>query len=324
MKKNRFALPVVLILTITALFLAAGCPNPASGPETQTPEPAAPTWSPVSSVNELIGVWEGTTRLELAGDDESGLSEGSIGIIATIIYERLEDSAEIILKFDYSDYLDAILADNSGSGYTKDSLWTYITNSLSGSGYIPGNYVLLTRQTVYANHLLNADDLLINGDKTKLKQIMAQHEFALMGIGVTGDAELILDKIAQYPASLFVKGEDMGGGEEIIRVKILSTSEDVEKAILGIGQVNAAFDNDGDAALYNLAATSIRGNLSEKFRLPAGKYFVKASIYRGSFIGWLHLRSESFTVDNGDIVTVTYDYIEYEPGTYRMGLAVSR
>jgi hypothetical protein len=175
----------------------------------------------------------------------------------------------------------------------------------------------------FTSWLTETEDFLINTEKNKIKMLMPKHDFALMGMNVASDVTLVLQKTASRPATLIVKGGDgIGAGEYVIAVKILSVTEDTQMEFLGIGQYNENFNNDGNNAVFSHATTNFGRGKSESFRVPRGKYAVKISVYRGSFLGWLHCKSDSFIIENGGIGTLTYDYVEYPNGETRAGLAL--
>jgi hypothetical protein len=123
----------------------------------------------------------------------------------------------------------------------------------------------------------------------------------------------------ETPAALIITNDKgNGAGEYIERIKILSTDEDMEKQRLGIGESNDNYNNDGDATIYREIETSISRGSSKTLEIAAGKYYVKITIYRGSFLGWLHCQSRSFSISEGQTLNLTYDYIEGEG----MGLSV--
>jgi hypothetical protein len=295
-----------IFTAVTVFFglLFAVCDN-GSNPDT-TPKPD--TWSVIKNVADIAGVWEGASQIELLGDGVILPSSGLIDFKATFMNERLESRVDMVLKIDFSSYLDGIIALNPDSGYTKDSLWAEYKKNLSGSGYNAGNYFIIGSDYTYTSSMTETDDFLINTGKNKIKMLMTKYDFALMGMAVASDVTLILNKIAVRPAALIIKGGDeIGGGEYIIAVKINSTTEDTQMEGLGIGQYNENFVNDGNDVPFSYASTNLGRGRSQTFMVPGGKYAVKISIYRGSFLGWRHYKSQSFTIENGGIGTLTYD-----------------
>jgi hypothetical protein len=311
------------LLIAVSLALAAACDD-GSMPDSNQKDNTE-VWSVIKSQNDLAGVWEGSSNIEFLGDEEHGIAAGDVGINIKILYQRNWEKADLVVTEDFSDYLDTLLVDNPESAYTKDSLWTEVKNTFSGSGYSAGNYYISIRQPVYVTTLLNADDLLINPAKNKIKQLMPKSDFAYFGVNVASDITTILDKVSSNPAALIIKNDNgNGAGEYIKNVKILRTGEPVEKALLGIGQNNENYNNDGESPLYLQSATNTGRGSFLTFNVPADTYYIKVSLYRGGFLGWLHCQSESFTIDDGEVVTLTYAYIEYDDGSMRMGIALSR
>jgi len=306
MKSSKHFIPTAVIVFFGLLF--SGCDN---GTNPNTPQ-VIETWGVIKNAADIAGVWEGSSQIELLGDGNILPVSGFISFKATFMNERLESTVDMVLKIDFSSYLDAIIAVNPNSGYTKDSLWAEYKTSLSGSGYNAGNYFIITGDYTYTFLMTETDEFLINTGKNKIKTVMRKYDFALMGMSVASDVILILDKIASRPAALIVKsGDGIGGGESIISVKILTTTEDTQMELLGIGQYNANFNDDGNDAVFSHTSTSLSRGNSRTFRVPGGKYVVKTSIYRGSFVGWMHLKSDSFTIENGGVGILTFDY---DPG----------
>jgi len=301
-------------------------PNTTQEPDPNTPpEPAPQTeiWSVIKNVADIAGVWEGSSQIEVLGDGDILPSSGLISFSATLMNEKPESKVDMVLRMDFNTYLDGIIAINPDSGYTKDSLWTEYKKSLSGSGYNAGNYFVIASNYTYTFYMTETEDYLINTGKNKIKIIMTKHDFYLMGMNVASDVTLILDKTGLYPATLIVKGgEGIGAGEYIIAVKILTTTEDTQMTFLGIGQNNENFNNDGNDAVFSHASTNFGRGRSQTFKVPGGKYAVKISVYRGSFLGWLHCKSDSFTIENEGIGILTYDYLEYPSGETRAGLGL--
>jgi len=309
-----------IILTLLIMFVFS-CDNG----DTNNYDDGSSSWSVVRNESDLAGVWEGSTLIELTGNDGVFTSAGSFNYKITMMNERFESTVDIIMKTDLSDYLDVLIADNPESGYTKDSLWTEVKNNLSGSGYNAGNYFILTSSYTFTSLLTETESLLINNTKDKLKIIMPKYDFALIGINIASDVVLILDKIAARPATLIIRGgSNIGGGEFIESVKILITTEDTPMEALGIAQYNEGFYNDGNDTVFSHVSTYFgRGN-SRTFRIPGEvKYTVKVRIYRGSFLGWSNWKSESFTIANGSIATLTYDFLEESDGISRNGFRLN-
>ena len=314
--------------TLTAVIaffglLFAVCNNGTNPNTTQPIDPKNETWGVIKNAADIAGVWEGSSQIELLGDGDILPPSGFIGFTVTLMNERLESMVDIVLKIDFSAYLDGIIAANPDSGYTKDGLWAEYKKILSGSGYNAGNYFIIAGDYTYTSLMTETPDFLINTGKDKIKTIMPKHDFALMGMNIASDVTLVLEKIALRPATLIVKGgENIGAGENVMAVKILITTEDTQMEFLGIGPSNANFNNDGNDAVFSHTSTNFgRGN-SQTFRVPGGKYAVKISVYRGSFLGWLHCKSESFTIENGGIGTLTYDVFENSAGERGMGLGL--
>jgi len=320
MKNEKHFIFAVVTFFLTLLFTVCNNDTPQDNDPNNN---GTQEWSVIKNASDIAGVWEGTTHIELLGDGDILPSSGLIGFQVTLMNERLETRVDLVLKIDFSSYLDGIIAANPDSGYTKDSLWAEYKTGLSGSGYNAGNYFISTGTYTYTSFLTETEEFLINSGKNKIKTTMPKHDFALMGMSVASDVILVLDKIASRPATLIVKGGDgIGGGESIISVKILTTTEDTQMEFLGIGQYNENFINDGNDAIFSHTSTSLSRGNSRTFMVPGGKYVAKISVYRGSFLGWLHCKSDSFTIENGGIGTLTYDYLEYPNGESRAGLGL--
>jgi len=301
-----------------------------TNPDTTNPDTTDPdttsqteTWDVIKDKADIAGVWEGTSQIELLGDGVILPSSGLIDFNATFINEKPNSSVDMVLKIDYASYLDGIISLNPDSGYTKDSLWAEYKKNLTGYKYSAGNYFVISSGYTFTSYMTETAEYLINNSKNKIKMIMPKRDFALMGVTVASDVTLILEKTALYPATLIVKGgEGIGAGEYVIAVKILTATEDSQMEFLGIGQYNENFINDGKDAVFFQASTNFGRGSSETFKVPGGKYTVKISVYRGSFLGWLHCKSASFIIENGDIGVLTYDYLEYPSGETRAGLGV--
>ena len=321
MANHKRVVFAAIMVFLCLLFVV--CNNGTTSGKTDETETTTDTWSIIRNVSDIAGVWEGSFQIELLADGDILPSSGLISFNVTIMNERLESTVDIVMKIDFSSYLDDLIALYPDSGYTKDSLWTEYKKTLSGSGYNAGNYFITTSTYTYTFNMTETEDFLINSIKNKIKIIMPKRDFALMGMNVASDVTLILEKIAPFPAVLIVKGgEGIGAGENVIAVKILTTTEDTQMEALGIGQYNDNFNNDGNDVVFSYTSTNFGRGASQSFKVPGGKYVVKISVYRGSFLGWLHCKSASFTIENGGIGTLTYDYLEYPNGETRAGLGL--
>jgi hypothetical protein len=153
---------------------------------------------------------------------------------------------------------------------------------------------------------LNIQGVFMNKQSTWTAALLFA-SLVLLGCDTPTDAD------AEIPAVLVIENDaDNGAGEYIEWIKILSTSEDREKQRLGIGQFNDNYRNDGDADLYREIESAISRGASKTLEIAAGKYFVKITVYRGSFLGWLHCQSKSFSISKGQTLNLVYDYKDGE------------
>jgi hypothetical protein len=186
--KNKLFLTAILGMALGLLF--AGCDN--NGTE-------GDTWTKVTSVNEMIGIWEGEKIIPVPAQDSLPVSSPASSIGAKVTYTITSTTFTTAITMDMNKYL----TDSVGA-FMKDTMWQIITSGFPPE--ITEDGVTITMEALNGYKILmttiapismldftggNAQYApYINQHKTKIKLVLPAELFQYG----EGDVEFILDK----------------------------------------------------------------------------------------------------------------------------------
>ena len=178
---------ILLSIFVSSIFII-GCATANTG--------NSDTWRNVSSVNELIGKWEGASSVGIPENQEASIPQSSIKIIVSLEYKENSASINSVYKFD----LDKLLSDMmktdgmKQAGITKRKLWEVLVNEILSadedgvfSDY--GDFYMLLTEESGINDLSKC---FINEKGNRLKIVF--DEAIVFGLGDTWITEIILIK----------------------------------------------------------------------------------------------------------------------------------
>jgi len=172
---------ILLSIFVSSIFII-GCATANTG--------NSDTWRNVSSVNELIGKWEGASSVGIPENQEASIPQSSINI--------KENSASInsVYKFDLDKLLSDMLKTDGmkQAGITKNKLWEILLNEILSadedgvfSDY--GDFFMLLTEE---NGINDLSKCFINEKGNRLKIVF--DDAIVFGLGDTGMTEIILIK----------------------------------------------------------------------------------------------------------------------------------
>jgi len=184
MRKTNFVLLSVFVLSIFII----GCATTNTGRNEN--------WNMINSANELIGKWEGSSRVAIPENHEASIPQSSINIVVSLEYKENSDTINSVYKFD----LDKIVTDMMKTDgmkkaeITKGQLWQILVNEIlsadeSGIFKDYGDFYMLLTEESGIDDLSNC---FINDKGNRLRIIFK--EPIVFGLGDTGINEIILTK----------------------------------------------------------------------------------------------------------------------------------
>jgi len=156
-------------------------------------------WRDISSINELIGKWEGNRVVEIPRDTEMFIPKSAIEINVTIEYVRGSKEVNGSMRLDMNRFLTDWL--NIGEikmlGFTKDFLWELFVDALTALDdfTIGDNYTVFYDLSSDADDFFqnNSDgDIQINGNGNRIRLLF--FDTVSFGLGDEGFNEIVLDR----------------------------------------------------------------------------------------------------------------------------------
>jgi hypothetical protein len=153
-----------------------------------------PQWQPVSSIDEITGLWTGATIVSFPARENRNPAFTSK---FTMTLNRNHDLVDIGFKLDLENYLEALIAAYPSFNATKESVWAGFLekNETPQSVNTYGKYYMnLYQEDIPLENILEKCPLQINNDSTRIRAIIPSTTFGFAGMD---DMECILSKETQ-------------------------------------------------------------------------------------------------------------------------------
>jgi hypothetical protein len=202
MRREKIAVGVISVILVLG-FLFAGCSS--DGGEVDT-------WEPLSSPNDIVGTWEGSTNITIPKDlvlseaqdpiPEIKFSrDANVPVDMKVSYAENAPNVNTTTRLGLGDVLGAILPslgmqDTAGN---RETLWTLMSSFISstdGVTLVNESYTIVTDTAVpRADFPGQGSEITINQKKTKLKIISTDVSDVPMGnIAIKEPSVIILEK----------------------------------------------------------------------------------------------------------------------------------
>lgn len=184
---------VLFSIALVCGFMLTGCPDPNTTPED--------TWEKVTSLDEILGSWEGSTSLIIPAQDGPPPTQAT-SIDCDISLTVTRTTFIQIVDMDMNKFLTDL-----GGALGKQFMWTTLKESMQAAGDpgINANITFTNDYHVKTTFNGSASDLglegengeyapYINQDRTKMKLAILETDTAYISFGEEGGTEFILYK----------------------------------------------------------------------------------------------------------------------------------
>ena len=195
MKRNTFYYLFVILI----VFVLIGC-STQNNKTSSNESLQGKLWYEISSLDQLIGKWEGSRNVRIPKNEENFMPDSEIDIKMSIEYVKGDEKLVFNMEIDMNRFLTDCMEMDSikEAGLSKDYLWESIIETFDemdgfsvGGNYFVNYNLFFDEEEIFIED--SDENFVINADGDTIRITFS--EAVSFGLGDEGFNEIILNKI---------------------------------------------------------------------------------------------------------------------------------